>query len=261
VIGGLFTAAVSILNARSASENALAAEREKLRSSIILQAIRTDSPQQALANLKFFAQLGFIDLDPAQLQELERQPGSVPVLPTESSRVLSMAERDQLLGRPEIRRQEPGSVTVELDEDWVKENIVVVEIPQLRGVPTASGGTFAGNVRFHKKAAPALQAAFAEIERRGLLGDIKSFDGSFAPRVVRGSMERLSAHALGIAFDINVQANSFGEAPAPEGTPGSVRRLVPIFEGHGFVWGGRSRVPDGNHFEFADRAALTQAGQ
>jgi hypothetical protein len=88
-----------------------------------------------------------------------------------------------------------------------------------------------------------------------LLGDLKTFDGTFAPRVIRGTTRTLSAHALGIALDINVPWNALGRAPAA-GSEGSVLRLIPIFERHGFAWGGSSTRPDGSHFEFADRDRL-----
>jgi hypothetical protein len=255
VVGGLFTAGVAILNARNTAQNTLAAEREKLRSSIILAAIRTEDTAQSLANLKFFADLGFIELDADRLARFERDPAAIPVLPVETPRLLSSAERDALLEGTGFTVTESGSSTVSLDEGWQAENIITVDVPQLRGVPTVGGEPFSGRLRFHRVAAPALLAAFEEIERLGLLGDIQSFGGAFAPRVVRGSVSRLSAHALGIAIDINVAANPFGQPPAPEGTPGSVLRLVPVFERHGFVWGGRSSR-DPMHFEYADRAVL-----
>jgi hypothetical protein len=48
VVGSVFAAGVSILTSSRDAETTLAAEREKLRSSIILQAIRTDDATQPI---------------------------------------------------------------------------------------------------------------------------------------------------------------------------------------------------------------------
>ena len=256
IFGGLVTASVAVFNARSDAQKTLTVERERLRSSIILQAIRTDDSAKSLANLRFFAQLGFIDLDDAQIQRLEREPNSVPVRPAEGQRRLSLEDQRALLPRSAVRVVDPATGSVELDDAWVSENIISIEVPQLRGKRTPWGEPFSGGLRFHRRAAPALLAAFAEIEQRGLLGDVVSFDGAFVPRTARGRSAVLSPHALGIAIDINAANNPFRRPPLPAGEPGSVLRLVPIFERHGFYWGGRSQQPDAMQFEFADRSRL-----
>ena len=48
-----------------------------------------------------------------------------------------------------------------------------------------------------------------------------------------------SNHSFGTAFDINSDTNPQGKKPPAVGQPGSVRELVPIFEKHGFKWGGQ----------------------
>ena len=65
------------------------------------------------------------------------------------------------------------------------------------------------------------------------------------PRLKRfGAGGEICCHAWGIAIGINVDVNPFGARPV-QGP-----RLVAIMEEHGFYWGGRSRRPDGTHFEW-----------
>lgn len=133
--------------------------------------------------------------------------------------------------------------------NWVERNIVDVEVPQLEQVPY---GSSSGKVRFNVLAAEALKEAWAEVEKRGLLSRVTSFDGAFVSRTVRGRDE-ISPHACGLAFDINYSANPIGTV-APIAQHGSVFELVPIFKQHGFTWGGEMKgVPEagsGGHFEF-----------
>jgi D-alanyl-D-alanine carboxypeptidase len=132
---------------------------------------------------------------------------------------------------------------------WVKDNIVSVPIPQLR---KALGAQAAPSIQFHRLAAPQLAALWEDWERANLLDRILSYDGSFAPRFIRGSTTQLSNHAFGSAFDINADENRLGARPALVGTPGSTRELVPLANKHGFYWGGHfGSRPDGMHFEIA----------
>jgi hypothetical protein len=116
-------------------------------------------------------------------------------------------------------------------------------------VPTY-GGAFGGRVPFYKGAADQLQAAWAEVGTRGLVDRVLFWDGSFVPRLVRGSDRTPSNHSWGTAFDINADWNGLGVTPPPAGVKGSVRELVPIFEKYGFFWGGNyTKRKDGMHFE------------
>lgn len=130
---------------------------------------------------------------------------------------------------------------------WETTNIVQVEIPQLTKI---SKPVTSGKVRFNARAAPALRAAWADVEKAGLLDRVMSWDGAYVPRTLRGS-NNLSVHACGLAFDINALANPTGAAPTPIGQAGSVLELVPIFEKHGFRWGGNFKPrADYIHFEY-----------
>ena len=132
---------------------------------------------------------------------------------------------------------------------WVGKNIVTVNVPQLAGTPTY-GGDCSGKIRFHKKAAAQLKAAWQEIEDAGLLGRVLQWGGSFVARhICWKPKNRLSSHSWGIAFDINVPWNGYGATPPAAGEHGSIRELVPILEAWGFAWGGWFGTPDGMHFE------------
>jgi peptidoglycan hydrolase-like protein with peptidoglycan-binding domain len=132
---------------------------------------------------------------------------------------------------------------------WVRDNIVNVPIPQLQ---KALGGHGPATIQFHRLAAAQLKALWEDWEQANLLDRILSYDGSFAPRFIRGSSMQLSNHAFGSAFDINAGENSLGARPPLVGTRGSTRELVPLANKHGFYWGGHfGSRPDGMHFEIA----------
>ena len=146
--------------------------------------------------------------------------------------------------------QPNGATAITIGGDWVDQNIVTVYIPQLNGVATY-GSSFSGRVRWHRDGVEQLQRAWQQIEDENLLSEVIFWDGSFVPRRKTGG-NTLSHHSWGIAFDINADWNGFGDKPAALNAKGSVRRLVSIFEAHGFAWGGRWNTPDGMHFELAE---------
>jgi hypothetical protein len=159
-------------------------------------------------------------------------------------------ERQALFGRFRFEADPvPGNrENIRILDDWEARNIVRVQIPQLVGV---SGASSTGAVPFHRLAADQLLRLWKAWEHAGLLQLVKTWGGSFAPRVVRGSDKNLSNHAFGTAFDINVAFNPLGARPAMVGRPGSVRQLVPIANELGFYWGGHFTRLDGMHFEVA----------
>jgi D-alanyl-D-alanine carboxypeptidase len=122
-----------------------------------------------------------------------------------------------------------------IDSKWVKANIRTASVPIL------------GSVTCHRALFPQLRRAMRSVKSEGLahLIDPNSFGGCFGPRFVSSNPDgRLSHHAWGIAFDINVSQNPFGAEP------NMPRRIVEIIEGQGFTWGGRWIIPDGMHFEW-----------
>ncbi|MBI2301709.1 MAG: M15 family metallopeptidase [Armatimonadetes bacterium] len=204
-----------------------------------------------------------------------------------------------LAGAVRYRFETPASrAPVKLLEGY-EQNLERVRVPQLAAVPRRpeSGTNSAAEmepdpwVLFHRSAAAQLQEAFSEVEAEGLLDQVLAFGGEFEPRLrsvlppgsspalPRGSgtnsaaeMEpdplayttELSAHALGLAVDLNPVENPLGQdgcrgwrvrhqfademEPDP---PGGLRELAPLFERHGFRWGGYDKPCNASHFEVA----------
>lgn len=131
---------------------------------------------------------------------------------------------------------------------WAAKNIVTVEVPQL----VTAGVRKTPRVRVHRKIAKQFVDLWAAWEEASLLPYVLTWNGSFVPRLSRGSTKSLSNHSFGSAFDINVKWNRLGHTPARTGTEGSVRELVPIANKYGFYWGGHyKKRKDGMHFEAA----------
>ena len=147
--------------------------------------------------------------------------------------------------------------------DWRAENIIDIQIPQMKFV---SG--FSGVMRCHRLAAPHILLLFARWEQLDLLHLLRAFDGTYNPRYKRGQspstaghgikrssqVSALSNHAFGSAFDINASDNPFGEEPALCSRRGCARELVGPANELGFFWGGHFGSvsnKDGMHFEFA----------
>lgn len=101
------------------------------------------------------------------------------------------------------------------------------------------------SVYCHKKLAPVFPLVFAELQRRGLEGKVRSYGGCFNFRAKRSS-SKLSTHSWGIALDLNPETNAMGRDG--DMAPG----IVEVFESFGFTWGGRwsGAGKDPMHFQF-----------
>jgi hypothetical protein len=131
--------------------------------------------------------------------------------------------------------------------DWEAQNIVEVILPELS---EATNGKYT-KMRVHKLIANQMRGLWAEWKSAGLLHLVKTYEGAFYPRYIRGSSKSLSNHSWGTAFDINYEWNMLGQVPAQVGEVGSVRELVPIAHKWGFYWGGHFTRKDGMHMEIA----------
>jgi hypothetical protein len=178
--------------------------------------------------------------------QLVTPPGVVP---------LNYTRRQDLLGTivamPAPTSGNPEGVRI--TNGWQSEYLVKVHIPQLKGV---LGAPASGDIFWNKKGTKQIVDLFESWEAAGLMKNVISWAGSWAPRYVRGSRTNLSNHTWASAFDINAAWNGLGCMPAPEGSKGSVRELVPLAIKHGFYWGGfgwenqgSSPRRDGMHFE------------
>lgn len=87
-----------------------------------------------------------------------------------------------------------------------------------------------------------LMQAFSNIIDRGLIDELKTWDGCFNVRKKRG-LKSMSLHSWGIAIDINAAWNGLGK------TPTMSAKLVKCFTDCGFEWGGTWSRKDGMHFQ------------
>lgn len=103
----------------------------------------------------------------------------------------------------------------------------------------------ASGIRCHKLVAPLLEAVFTEVVQRGLRKAVKTYGGGYTWRMKRGQAKP-STHSWGIAIDLNARTNAMGTAGDMDPA------LVALFEGYGFVWGGRwsGSNKDPMHFQY-----------
>lgn len=177
-----------------------------------------------------------------------------PAVPPFSA--ISHADRIRLFGEFRYRPKSPGipgSEIVILD-NWEWENIETFFIPQLVGLPLydpSNNQRSSGNVRLHRLAGPVFIEFLDRVEMAGYLPFLKTYDGAYYPRFVRGSRTSLSNHSWGTAMDFNAYANGMGLSPAGYGEDGCLLPLVSIANECGIYWGGHFERRDGMHFEVA----------
>ncbi len=193
------------------------------------------------------------------VQEVEEDPenpdpnGANWPPPPDFRPIVGTKSRQEKFGKFKFRHdptpENPERIVV--TDNWANDNVGKVRIPQLVGV---QGAPSSGEIWFFKKAHRQLQDLWQAWEDEGLSAQVITWAGSYVPRFQRGSTTKLSNHAFGTAFDINARDNSLGAMPALVGKSGSVRKLVPLANEHGFYWGGHFKNrPDGMHFEVAER--------
>jgi len=90
-----------------------------------------------------------------------------------------------------------------------------------------------------------LDQAFRNIINRGLISQLKTWDGCFNIRAKASGLSA-SLHSWGIAIDINAAWNGYKK------TPTMSKELVQCFKDAGFEWGGDWQVKDGMHFQLKE---------
>lgn len=126
---------------------------------------------------------------------------------------------------------QPGYIDV--DPAWRRTHLVTTRVPLL------------GQVTCHRGIVPQLHGAMTELRSAGLSRVIRSFNGCFVPRFIsRDPTAMLSHHTWGVAIDMNLVGNYYGDRPHQD------PELVATLERWGFLWGGVFVVRDGNHFEY-----------
>jgi hypothetical protein len=157
-----------------------------------------------------------------------------------------------------VATDEPPEVVT--DPAWPKVPHGEAEIRRLYGSP-GSAVASAGRVQLpaplkrwdgqtitvfacHKLLEDVFTSVFAEIHRREFWSLLETYDGCYNDRTVTSS-QKTSVHAWGIGVDLNAATNRLGAVPKMD------RRIVAIFDDHGFQWGGEWNRPDGMHFQRA----------
>jgi hypothetical protein len=180
---------------------------------------------------------GWVDYEPGfEPRPPEPELPGYPELQPRS--YITTAERDARFG-PIEWYSAPSSTNPErivITNDFVSQNLVRRVYPQLPGSP---------EITIHRQAAEPLAEVLRDLKSKGMLGLIRSFDGTYNPRLVRGSKENLSAHAYGTALDVNAGENPMGYGPTED-----QERLARVFEAHGWYWGDRFSRRDPMHFEW-----------
>lgn len=113
----------------------------------------------------------------------------------------------------------------------------------------------------NKDIIPFLEKVFRNIIERDLVDELKTFDGCFNIRTIRGyekkyetlmkagrteeAIKLLSIHSWAIAIDINQPWNRLGQVPTMS------PQLVACFTDAGFEWGGKWTRKDGMHFQLS----------
>jgi hypothetical protein len=161
-----------------------------------------------------------------------RGPGETPFF-RQGDAVLPPVQLKVLFGEFPAKPLATGFLDV--DPAWVRTHIEIARVPIL------------GRVQCNRGLIPQLRGALQEVEREGLAKFLhrKDYAGCYSGRFLNRNPEAgISHHAWGVAFDVNVSTNEFGQTPHQD------PRVVAIFRKWGFTWGGRWLLPDGMHFEF-----------
>lgn len=118
----------------------------------------------------------------------------------------------------------------------VPQDIAVGWINSATGKPTT-------HIYVNKDMVDPLLEALGNVRGAGLLGELKTFDGCWMARDVRGVIGLLSWHFWAMAIDINAKENQLGAVPMLSSA------MVACFKSAGFIWGGDFKRLDGMHLQ------------
>jgi hypothetical protein len=121
-------------------------------------------------------------------------------------------------------------------------------------------GVIPKRIYCHRDLVKPLEASFRALIKSGALKELKTWDGCYNPRPIRGyerqwarfenlnpasGAKYLSTHAWGLAIDVNAFENCLGKKPRLS------KAFVKCFTDNGFTWGGTFKRLDGMHFELS----------
>jgi len=176
--------------------------------------------------------------DQAPLQQQQNVPDDKP---------MELKQKFVKVGSSDEGKERYGEIK---DQKWVNEGawmtvyVVPIDIAP-KWINTATGkGT--GKIYVNKDMKTALDQALCSLRASGLLSELKTFDGCFCVRDVRGVPGKTSWHSYGLAIDVNAAENALGKDPKLS------TGFVKCFTDAGFTWGGTFSRKDGMHFQFAE---------
>lgn len=137
------------------------------------------------------------------------------------------------------------------DINWERRNISRVTVPW----PVSTGVRI---IRVHKAVKDNFVALFEAWRDAGVLDRLKTMDGTFVVRMIRGAenstaLAKLSSHSFGTAIDLNAKWNVLNTAGAALGEEGSLVELLPFAEQCGFINGGQWKRRDQQHWEIGTK--------
>lgn len=152
----------------------------------------------------------------------------------------SMEEAEKRYGK--IAKKADGTFRWIDEIKWMK----LVEMPSvMRNVLNTRNGKPVTTIYCNKDMERQLITTIELLHMRKLLNEIKTYDGCFNMRYVRGFPGQMSTHSYGLAIDFNAAQNPLG------GKSAWSKEFVDTWKEMGFVWGGdfKSRS-DAQHFQF-----------
>jgi hypothetical protein len=105
-------------------------------------------------------------------------------------------------------------------------------------------GTIPKKIYCNKDMVVPLQNAFKKLIATGCVNELKTWDGCFNIRKMRG-LTSMSLHSWGLAVDVNAFENGLNQVPKLS------KQFVECFTTSGFEWGGTWKRLDGMHFQLA----------
>jgi hypothetical protein len=135
--------------------------------------------------------------------------------------------------------------------DFQKKNMAIVDFSKFRKI----NKILPDKIYCNKIIVNDLFKVFEELRKEKLITEIKSYDGCFNPRYIRGMEAKkiLSNHAYGTALDFNAIDNPLGKTRLQNIEnklhPWSAD-FISVWEKYNFINGYRFSRGDGMHFEY-----------
>ena len=134
-----------------------------------------------------------------------------------------------------------------INNKWADESkwMIVCPVPIYIKMLNSATNTSCTKIYINKDAKEPLLKAFENLKQHNLLNELKTFDGCFIIRQVRGIIDQISTHSYVLAIDLNAKENSLGAEPKLS------KEFVKCFTDAGWSWGGNFKRKDGMHFSYA----------